>query len=172
MITLISFGHGSLIENCGKKIVVFLPEIVFGQRNHLVDDWIIFRSLFQVEISFSKHGLESVLETLWVSRLLRSIFLVISNSENGLQELGVVQAIHDVKSISKWWFDVVDFSHALTGSRCVISRSGNIHKFDKVHETLESDEVVFILPELLLLKLGIELEVVHQLLMINRQNGH
>jgi hypothetical protein len=39
------------------------------------------------------------------------LLLVVSNSQDGFQELGIIETVHAVKSLGKWDLDTIDFSH-------------------------------------------------------------
>ena len=60
--------------------------------------------------------------------------------------------------------------HALGGVRCLFSRLSDVHDTHPIKERLPDNVEVFFLVELLLVHASVELEVVHELLMVDREN--
>ena len=71
-----------------------------------------FRPLLKIKLGISENSFKSVFESILISGLLSRIFLVICDSENSFQELGIVETIHNVQSVCEWDLNSIDFMHA------------------------------------------------------------
>ena len=103
------------MEDRREQIKVLLKEALLAQLHHRSKILICLRLLLDVKLGVGKHGLKRVLETLWVTSLVGIILLVVSNSEDGLQELCVVKSVHNVERIRKWNGHTINFMHAFAG---------------------------------------------------------
>lgn len=68
--------------------------------------------------------------------------------------------------------DTVNLMHALGRATDGVFRVGDLHNAHEVNERLQQDELVLITGVDLVLQLRVEAEVVHQLLVMNRQHRH
>mmetsp|Transcript_2663 Transcript_2663/g.4477 ORF Transcript_2663/g.4477 Transcript_2663/m.4477 type:complete len:555 (-) Transcript_2663:285-1949(-) len=168
----IALGHAALVEDGGEELEVLLEEALVAQIKHALLDLVILGLLLDVEVGVGEHGLQSVLEAVGVAGLVGVVLLEVGYSEDGLEELGVVEAVHDVERVLEGDGHAVDLVHALRGVGDLVLRPADVHDLEEVDEALEDDHGVLLAPELLLLDARVELEVLHQLLVVDREHAH
>ena len=142
------------------------------ELHHTLKDWIILCLLLDVQLNISKHGLQGVFETVGLHLLTRVLLLVVSDSKECLQELGIVQAVVNIQCVLNGNLYKVDFLHAFNCVSGFFPRLGEAHCLNPIEERLPDNIQVLFLWELLFMQPRVEFKVVHKFLMINRKNRH
>ena len=157
----------SVGEHGGKEGGVLVEDLAVVVRVELADESVLHHPLLEFDVAVVEHLFEHVLVGALDLGLPVLLHLVIRSSDDSLEEHGVVEAVLDAETVLQGQADqlVQGFKYA----EGLVVGACELHDLEEVDEALDRDHLVLLLAEHLRLQGAVELEVVAQVQVEDRQ---
>ena len=163
---------GLVREDCAEQFTESVENRVGLLVVHVLQERVFGSALLDVDLRVVEDTFKGVFEGTAGIVVFVLLCLDVADSQEGFQELSVVETIFDVKSIIYRHGDSFNHFQAVKELNHLRSRLSKAHQLDEVEEALQGNHLI--LPTLVvrLQSRSIELEILVQLQVVDRQQLH